>query len=101
MEFSHVFYKEIPLDEDNIFLASLTKNNEDEQIKLKKSKLYVTSGLSIDQDLKPYISLPNIEGRKALNVISRVYTEEKKSFNLDLKIKKVGYFAIIVKKKTD
>ena len=96
-----MFYKEIPLDEDNIFLASLTKNNEDEQIKLKKSKLYVTSGLSIDQDLKSNISLPNIEGRKALNVIWRVYTEEKKSFNLDLKIYKVGYFAIIVKKRTD
>ena len=27
MEFSHVFCKEIPLDEDNIFSANLTENN--------------------------------------------------------------------------
>ena len=27
MEFSHVFCKEIPLDEDNIFSANLAENN--------------------------------------------------------------------------
>ena len=96
MEFSRVFYKEIPLDEDNIFSANLTENNEVEQIKLKKSKLYTISWLSIDQDLKSKVSLPNIEGRKALSDILRVYAEEKKSFNLDLKIYKEGYFEIIV-----
>ena len=103
MEFSRVFYKEIPLDEDNIFSANLTENNEVEQIKLKKSELYAISGLSIDQDLKSKVSLPNIEGRKALSDILRVYAEEKKSFNLDLKIYKIGYFEIIVlfKKRTD
>ena len=49
------------------------------------------------------MSLPNIEGRKALSHILRVYAEEKKSFNLDLKIYKEGYFEIIVpfKKRTD
>ena len=28
MEFSLVFYKKIPLDEDNIFSANLTENDE-------------------------------------------------------------------------
>ena len=28
MESSHVFYKELPLDEGNIFLANLAENNE-------------------------------------------------------------------------
>ena len=71
-----MFYKEIPLDEDDIFSADLTENNEVEQIKLKKSKLYAISGLPIDQDLTSNVSLPNIEGRKALSDILRVYTEE-------------------------
>ena len=96
MEFSHVFYKEPPVDEDNIFSANLTENNEIEQIKLKKSKIYAISGLSIDQDLKSNVSLPNTEGRKALRDILTVYAEEKKSFNLDLKIYKEGYFDITV-----
>ena len=45
MEFSYVFYKEIPLNEDNIFSANLTENNGVEQVKLKKSKIYAISGL--------------------------------------------------------
>ena len=96
MEFSHVFYKELPVDEDNIFSVNLTKTNEIEQIKLKKSKINAISGLSIDQGLKSNISLPDIEGRKALSNILRVYAEEKKSFNLGLKIHKSRYFDIIV-----
>ena len=44
MEFSHVFYQEILVDEDNIFSANFT-----EQIKFKKSKVFAVSGLSIDQ----------------------------------------------------
>ena len=73
MEFSHVFYKELPVDEDNTFSANLSKNNEIEQIKLKKSKIYATNRLLIDQDLKSNVSLPSIEGRKALSDILRVY----------------------------
>ena len=90
MEFSHVFYTEFH------FSANLTENNEIEQIKLKKSKIYTISRLSIDQDLKSNVSLPKIEGRKALSNILRVYAEGKNSFNLDLKIYKERYFDIIV-----
>ena len=78
------------------FLENLTENNEIKQIVLKKSEIYAISRLSIDQDLKCNISLPNIEGRKALSVILKVYAEEKKSFNVHLKIYKEGYFDIIV-----
>ena len=73
MEFSHVFYKELSVDKDNIFSANLSKNNEIEQTKLKKSKIYATNRLLIDQDLKSNVSLPSIEGRKALSDILRVY----------------------------
>ena len=95
MEFSHIFYKELPLDEDNIFLANLTENNEVEQ-SFKKSNLYTVSGLSIDQDTASNVSLPNVEGKKALSDILRVYVEEKNKFNPDLKIYKEDYFDITV-----
>ena len=41
MEFSGVFYKDIPLDEDNIFSRNLTENNEVEQISFKKTQNYM------------------------------------------------------------
>ena len=41
MEFSRVFYKDIPLDEDNIFSGNLTENNEVEQISFKKKQNYM------------------------------------------------------------
>lgn len=51
MEPIHIFYKVLPLDENNIFTANLTKKNEAEEVKLKKSKEYAVTGLSIDQDV--------------------------------------------------
>ena len=86
MEFCRVFYKEIPLDEDNIFSANLTENNGVQQVKFKNSKIYSISGLSIDQDTQYNVSLPNVKERKALSNILRTYTEEKNKFNLDVKV---------------
>ena len=50
----------------------------------------------IDQDTQPNVSLPNIEGKKALTDILRTYAQEKNIFNLDLKIYKENYFDINV-----
>ena len=84
------------MDEDNIFSANLTENNEVKQIKFEKTKMYAFSGLSIDQDTKPYVSLPNVEARKALSDILRTCGEEISKFNLDLKIYKENDFDINV-----
>ena len=65
MEFSRVFYKDTPLDEDNIFSGNL----------------YAISGLSVDQGITPNVSLPNVEGKKALSNILRTCAEEKNKFN--------------------
>ena len=73
-----MFYKETALVEDNIFSANLTESNEVEQIKFNKSKLYAISGLLINQNIDVNISLPNVEGKKALSDILRTYAEEKK-----------------------
>ena len=78
MEFSYVFCKEIPLDEDNIFSANLAENNGVESVKFKKSKLFAISGLSIDQDTQPNVSSPNVEGKKALSNILRTSADQKK-----------------------
>ena len=77
MEFSHVFYKELAIDDDNIFSSNLTENNKIEEIKIKKWKIYSINRLSIDQDLNSNVSLPTIEGRNALSDVLRVYEEEK------------------------
>ena len=82
MEFSHVSYKELPLNEDNIFWTNFTKNKKVEQISFKKLKLHAISGLSIDQDSTSNVSLPNVQRRKALRGILRMYVEEKKSLIL-------------------
>ena len=103
MEFSHVFYKKFPVDEDNIFFSKPYRDNEVEQIKFKKSKICAVSGLSIDQDIQSNVSLPNTEGEKAISDILRTYAQEKEKINLDLKNYKENFFDITVpfQKRTD
>ena len=38
MEPVHIFYKDLPADENTIFVANLTEKNEIEKIKFKKSR---------------------------------------------------------------
>ena len=51
MEPIHIFYKELPVDENNIFTANITAKNEVENVKFKKSLEYALTGLSINQDI--------------------------------------------------
>ena len=51
MELIHIFYKELPLVENNIFIANLTEKNEVDTVKFKKSREYAVTGLSIKQDI--------------------------------------------------
>ena len=103
MEYLHVFHKEISVVEKNIFLANLAENNDVDQIKFDKYKTYAMSGLSIYQDTPSNVSLPNVEGTKALSNTLRTYVEEKNKFNIDLKIYKEDHFDITVSfvKRTD
>ena len=47
MEPINIFYKELPVDENNIFTADPAEKNG----KFKKSQEYVVTGLSINQDI--------------------------------------------------
>ena len=64
MEFSHIFYKEVPVDEDNIFSLDLSENNNVDSLKFDKSKKYEISSLSIKQSTGPGVLLPNVEGKE-------------------------------------
>lgn len=104
MRFSHLFYKDIPLDEANIFFGQSYRKQQGRKNQLKKkSKLYAIGGLSVDQDITPNVSLPNVEGKKALSNILRTCAEEKNKFNFDLKNYRENYFDITVPfvKRTD
>ena len=45
-----MFYKELPTDDNSIFVANLAEKNEVVSIKFKKSREYAITGLSINQD---------------------------------------------------
>ena len=48
MEPIHIFSKELPVGENNIFTANITEKNEVENVKFKKSLDYAVTGLSIN-----------------------------------------------------
>ena len=76
MEVLHTFYKELPVDEDNIFSLNLSENNKVDSVKFDKPKKYEISGLSINQSTGPGVLFLNVEGKKALNNILRTYAAE-------------------------
>ena len=82
------------MNEDNFFSANLTENKGFEQVKFRESKICTISGLSIDQDTQPNVSLPNIEGKKALSDILRINAKEKNKFMVDLKVYKENVFDV-------
>ena len=48
MDQSHIFYKEIPADDGNIFFANLSENNGVEEVLLKKDHNCMATCLSIN-----------------------------------------------------
>ena len=48
MEPIHIFYKELPADENNIFTADIAEKNDAENVKFKKSVKCAVTGLSIN-----------------------------------------------------
>ena len=45
MKLIHFFYKELPVDENNIFTANITEKNEVEKKRFRKSTEYAVTGL--------------------------------------------------------
>ena len=79
MEPAHVFYKELPLDENNIFSANLAENNEVEEIKLKRSKEYAVTSLSIKQEVESdLVPVADLDAQNASSDLIRNYIYKKR-----------------------
>lgn len=45
MNFSHIFYKELLVDDGNIFSVNFAENNKTEEVSLKKDQKYIVTRL--------------------------------------------------------
>ena len=84
MEPIHIFYEELPVNENNIFIANLTEKNEVKNVRFKKSLEYSVTGVSISQDIG--WTLADIDRQNFLRNTIQNLVKEKKEPDLDLKI---------------
>ena len=86
MELIHIFYRQIPLDE-NIFTANLAEKNEVEEVKFKKSKECAITGLSINQNVdSDLVAVANVDKQEVISNLLQKLVKEKKEPDLDPKI---------------
>ena len=78
MEPVHVFNKDFPVDENNIFVANLTEKNEVEEIKFKKSREYAVTGLSMNQEIgTDFIAVEETDRQEVLSKLIQKLVKEK------------------------
>ena len=79
MEPLHIFYKELPVDENNIFSADMTEKNEAQNVKFKKSLEYAVIGLLLNQDIgSALMRVTEIDQQNFLsNSIQKLVKEKK------------------------
>ena len=86
MEPIHIFYKELPIDKNNIFTANLAEKNEVEEVKFKTSKEYALTGLSISQDIDSNIAaVTDTDSEETISNLTQKLIREKKDPDLDLR----------------
>ena len=79
MEPIHIFHKELPVGENNIFIANLTEKTKVEEVKFKKSREYAVTGLSINQDLgTDFIAVGETGRQKVLSKLIQKLVKEIK-----------------------
>ena len=76
MEFSLIFYKEVPVDEDNICSLNLSENDAVDSVKYNKFKNIKLAGY-LSTEAQALGFLPNVEGKKALSDTWRTYAAVK------------------------
>ena len=104
MEPIHLFYRELPIDKNDIFTASLAEKNEVEEIKFKTSKEYAITGLSISQDIDSNIAaVTDTDREEIISNLTQKLVREKENPNFDLRSYNEEAFEKIIpfKKKTE
>ena len=79
MEPIHIFCKELPVDENNIFIANITEKNEVENVRFKLSLEYAVTGLSINQDIgSALVTVTDVDRQNFLsNTIQKLVKKKK------------------------
>ena len=83
MEPIQIFYKQLPVDEDNIFMAVITEKNEVENVKFKKNYWNMQwLGLPINQNIgSTLVSVTDIDQQDFLsNTLQKPLKEKKPLF---------------------
>ena len=79
MEPVHIFYKDLPVDENNIFIVNLTEKNQVEEVKFKKSREYAVTGLSVNQDIgTDFIAVGETDREKVLSKLIQTLVKGKR-----------------------
>ena len=104
MEPTHIFYKELPIDENNIFTANISKKNEVQNILFRKSNEYAVNGLAINQSTDNLIEVTD-RNRKRIQqeLIENLLKEEQEgehTYNLKI-YHSEGYEKIVPLTKTN
>ena len=76
---SHIYFKEIDIDQDNTFTANFAKENEIENVIFNKDSEYGTTGLNINSILSDE-NLLKIENVKEQNKVSLEIQELIKNY---------------------
>ena len=78
MELTHMFDKELPIDENNIFTANINKKNEVQNILLRKSNEYALTGLAINQNRDNLIEVTDRNRKRTLQELIENLLKEGK-----------------------
>ena len=74
----HIFYKELPIDDDNIFTTNLSEKVEVQGILHKRYNEYAVIGLFINQDTDNLIKVTDRNKKKNTTRINRRSIKRRK-----------------------
>ena len=88
MEPTHIFFKELRIDKNNVFTANILEKNEVENVIFKKNQEYGITGMAIKPDIVDSDIVKVTEKKKLGSLSERIQelVETKKEPDLDLKI---------------
>ena len=87
MEPVHIFYKELPIDQNNTFTANIAQENEVKEVKFKKSREYAVTDLFINQVIDSSVfAITDTDRQEPISSFILKLIKGKKETVLDLKI---------------